>query len=371
MNAITDIHVKLHQKSIISQGYIKSLNINKNEIMEYPIDFVVTWVDGNDSIWKKEKNKYSQNVIKKGNGEERYRDWNQFMYWFRAVEKYAPWVRKIYLITWGHIPKWLDINNNKLEVICHNEYIPQEYLPTFSSIPIELNMHRIEGLSEHFVYFNDDMFLTQPVSPSDFFENGLPKYCAVAEPLKNYGYNGVFLHQQFSVMGIINGYFNLQTCIEKNPECWFNNKISKKEIKLNELAYKNSYLPGLYFSHLGSPFRKATFEDVWKSIPNVMNETCLNRFRTPLDVMHQIFSAWEIMQGTFIPVGSDYYGKKYGEISKELDNIKKALISQKYKMICINDSIDINDKNFEKIRKDLNKTLEQVFPDKSEFEIGG
>ena len=80
-------------------------------------------------------------------------------WWFRAVEKFAPWVNKIHFVTYGHLPKWLNIDNPKLNIAKHSDFIPQKYLPTFSSFPIEVNLHRIKGLAERFVYFNDDMFL--------------------------------------------------------------------------------------------------------------------------------------------------------------------------------------------------------------------
>ena len=127
-----------------------------------PIDFVMIWVDGNDPEWQKEKAKYDERVVTTANSEVRYRDWDNLQYWFRAVEKFAPWVNKIHFVTWGHLPPWLDTSNPKLHVVNHKDFIPEEYLPTFSSHTIELNLHRIEGLAERFVYFNDDTFLMAP-----------------------------------------------------------------------------------------------------------------------------------------------------------------------------------------------------------------
>ena len=91
--------------------------------MNNKIDFVVTWVDGADPKWLKEKSEYEklegnkesktfQNWL---NSDCRYRDWDTMKYWFRAIEKYAPWVNNIYFITWGHIPEWLDLSNPKLK----------------------------------------------------------------------------------------------------------------------------------------------------------------------------------------------------------------------------------------------------------------
>ena len=81
---------------------------------------------------------------------ERYRNWENLQYWFRGIEKFAPFVNKIHFITSSRVPEWLNMNNPKLNVVRHSDYIPEEYLPTFSSIPIELNLHRLEDLRRKF-----------------------------------------------------------------------------------------------------------------------------------------------------------------------------------------------------------------------------
>lgn len=134
-----------------------------------PIDFVIIWVDGNDPAWRAVKNQYVPRPVGEDDQEVRYRDWDNLQYWFRSVEKYTPWVRKIHFVTWGHLPKWLNVNHPKLHIVNHKDYIPEKYLPTFNSHTIEMNLHRIEGLAEQFVYFNDDMFLLKPVYMEDFF----------------------------------------------------------------------------------------------------------------------------------------------------------------------------------------------------------
>ena len=78
-------------------------------------------------------------------------------------------------MTWGHLPEWLDTTNPKLHIVNHKDYIPEEFLPTFNANTIELNLHRIEGLADQFVYFNDDMFVTNYVKPAEFFKNGIPR----------------------------------------------------------------------------------------------------------------------------------------------------------------------------------------------------
>ena len=91
-------------------------------------------------------------------------------YSLRSIEKFAPWILKVFIVTNGQVPDWLDANHPKVQIIPHELIFPNKsVLPTFSSSAIEMNLHRIPGLSEHFIYFNDDVFLGQPVYPYDFY----------------------------------------------------------------------------------------------------------------------------------------------------------------------------------------------------------
>ena len=110
---------------------------------ETPIDIVLPWVDFNDPAWRQDLEKYKTDAI----DFSQYRDWNNLEYVFRGIEKYMPWVNKIYFITCGHLPRWLDKNHPKLIIIEHTHFLKKDYLPLFSIIPIEINLHRIKGLS--------------------------------------------------------------------------------------------------------------------------------------------------------------------------------------------------------------------------------
>lgn len=117
------------------------------------IDFVVTWVDGADKRWQKKRAQYVDDPeIEAGmSSAKAYRDWGTFKYWFRGVESFAPWVNKVYLVTDDQVPTWLDLRHEKLEVIDHTDIIDAKYLPVFNSNAIEMNLHKIKGLSENFV----------------------------------------------------------------------------------------------------------------------------------------------------------------------------------------------------------------------------
>ena len=124
------------------------------------IDAVVMWVDGSDPEWLKEKKKYSPVKVDDSNSANRFRDWGLMKYWFRSIEKYMPWIRKIFFVTWGHTPDFLKLDHPKLRIINHTEFIPKQYLPTFSSHTIEMNLFRITDLSEYFVLFNDKIIIS-------------------------------------------------------------------------------------------------------------------------------------------------------------------------------------------------------------------
>ena len=92
------------------------------------IDFVILWVDGNDPAWREEfvRTRQAENDDA---SEIRYRDWRNLHYWFRSAERFAPWVRKVHFITWGHLPAWLRRDHPKLHIVNHRDFIPAEYSP--------------------------------------------------------------------------------------------------------------------------------------------------------------------------------------------------------------------------------------------------
>ena len=195
----------------------------------FQIDFVVPWVDDKDPLWQKKKAELTGVDYEEGNTEVRYRDWDTLKYWFRGVEKFAPWVRNIYFVTDDQKPDWLNIEHPKLKWVKHTEFIPKEYLPTFSCQAIEWNLHRIEGLSENFVYFNDDVFLINHTKPEDFFKNGLP--CDL--PCLGVLYpNGFFSYLMFNNTDLLNRHFSLKQSIKNKLSNWVKHQSLSGLLKL-------------------------------------------------------------------------------------------------------------------------------------------
>ena len=184
---------------------------------EEGIDFVIAWVDGSDARWLAQAQKFIPRSGDENTSPIRYRDWGTLRYWFRGVERFAPWVRRIHFITWGHLPSWLNVSAPKLNIVKHADYIPERYLPTFSSRTIELNIHRIKGLSERFVYFNDDMFLLDKVKEERFFKGGLPRDMARLSLLSISSIS----HAILNMVEIINRRYTLHEVLKSHPCKWF------------------------------------------------------------------------------------------------------------------------------------------------------
>ena len=332
--------------------------------MKEKIDFVITWVDGNDPDWQKERNKYLSekiDIADNQNGECRYRDMGTLRYWFRAVEKYAPWVNKIHFITCGHLPEWLNTKHEKLNIVKHSDYIPAEYLPTFNTRVIELNLHRIEILNEHFVLFNDDMFLNDNVSEDFFFKNGLPRGSAILCPIFP---KGNFDHAVLNNIILLNKNFDFRTSIRKNFRKFINIKYGLKNIR-NLILGTYVELCGFKEFHSISNFLKSTFIEIWEKERNVLDKTSRSRFRNNENVTQWLIKNWQFMKGQFEPI-SPKYTEYYG-LGSAIADITKDIKENKHKVICINDT-DMN-YDFEKAKSEVIRAFEEKFPRKCSYEL--
>ncbi|MFD9907200.1 stealth conserved region 3 domain-containing protein [Streptomyces sp. NPDC059063] len=142
--------------------------------VDFPVDAVYTWVDDSDPEWRAARAAAlggPGDAASPDRGTVRFRNRDELRYSLRSLAMYAPWVRHVYLVTAGQVPHWLDEDHPGLTVVDHRDLFaePDACLPTFNSHAIETQLHRIEGLSEHFLYFNDDMFLGRPTTPDTFF----------------------------------------------------------------------------------------------------------------------------------------------------------------------------------------------------------
>ncbi|WP_327291139.1 stealth family protein [Streptomyces sp. NBC_01198] len=147
--------------------------------VRFPVDVVYTWVDGSDPAWLRRRAEFSgEGYHEEAANAARYLSRDELRYSLRSLHMYAPWVRKVFLVTDDQTPAWLNAEHPGIQVVSHREiFRSAASLPTFNSHAIESQLHHIEGLSEHFLYFNDDVLLGNEVTPQDFFlANGLTKF---------------------------------------------------------------------------------------------------------------------------------------------------------------------------------------------------
>lgn len=328
------------------------------------IDFVILWVDGNDEKWLREKSKY-ENIPQKDknidNEKIRYRDWDNLKYWFRGVEKFAPWVNKIHFITYGHLPHWLNTKNPKLNIVKHSDFMPEEALPTFNSNSIELCINNIKELSEQFVLFNDDLFLTKKVKPTDFFKKGIPCNTMSLSPIIACN-DRPYYKTVNNNMEIINKYFNYSNCKKNNIFKYLSFKQGKYILRTFPLLQFNLF-PGFANYHLANSYLKSTLNKIWDKEKEKMHETVICKFRDyDKNLNHWIFNYWQFAEGNFI---QKRY--KFG-INKCINDreIPRIIKKQKYKILGLGDTNKIDD--FEKIKSTVNSSFEKILPNKSSFE---
>ena len=330
------------------------------------IDVVILWVDGSDPKWQAQKREYLPPVAGDSNSANRYRDWGILPYWFRAIETFAPWVRKIHFVTWGHVPAFLNLDAPKLHVVRHEEFIPAEYLPTFSSHAIEMNIHRIPGLAEHFIYFNDDMFLLRPHEQSDFFREGLPCTCGREIPWGFNGNVGIWSHAAANDLGVINAHFSKKEAIRHHGKKFYSRAYRWKD-NLRTLALNilfPDYFTGFKNLHAPAAYLKKTFEEVWTAEPKLLDNTCRNKFRAASDVNQWVCLWWQVASGQFQPCAVDNLVDSV--TAANLKWICRVIEHQQHAMICVNDPD--GDVDFEAMAAALRQSFEKILPQKSSYE---
>lgn len=231
---------------------------------EIVIDAVITWVDGEDENHQKKILPYLENkeIATSKSFRTRLDQVDEIYYTVNSILKYAPFIRNIFIVTDNQVPKFY---KNKKQGEYENVFIvdhkqifdSQEYLPVFNCRPIETKLYAIPNLAEHFVYFNDDMFLLKPVNPSDFFIDEKPVI------------RGKWLR------------FNENIFYKR----LFNSEKKKKRAGHKKAQEKSAKIAGFnkYFKFHHTPFslRKSTFQEFFSKNKDVEELNIKHKFRNP------------------------------------------------------------------------------------------
>lgn len=327
---------------------------------------MIPWVDGADPAWLAEKNHYDPAIMTENNAVNRYRDWGLLPWWFRGVETFTPWVRKVYFVTWGHVPEFLNVKAPKLRIVKHDEFIPVEWLPTFSSHAIELNFHHLPELAEHFVYFNDDVFMLRPLQPESFFIDGLPCTCAREVPLELVGKIGTWQHAAVNDLGIINRHFSKKEAVQKFSKKYragcYRWKDNLRTLALEKL-YPDFFL-GFENIHGPAAYLQSIFREVWAAEPDLLERTCMDRFRTSDNVNQWVMLWWQVASGQFSPCVVHNVVRSITEDS--IDALCGMISGQKHDFICLNDPDEFVPYDY--LADRLKQAFDRILPHKSSFE---
>lgn len=310
----------------------------------FPIDAVYTWVDGEDPAWletkrRRESELSGEEYHEEANHTARFRSRDELKYSLRSLQMFAPWFRKIFIVTAGQVPAWLDTSDPRIVVVDHRDIYPAgEYLPTFNSNSIISRLHHIDGLSEHYVYINDDVFFGRDLGPERFFT---PTGIAKVSPSNN--------RRPFGEATLLDEpHFNLTRNIRRLLQERFNVTVSR--------AIKHTPHPQLKSVHfqMEEEFRDE-YENTWAS-----------PFRDHRDIVaDQLHHYYAQITGRAITTGLRYHYINIRDNNYRLV-MENTLRLRDRDTFCINDApvagaTPIDDEF-------VNDFLESYFPVKSDFE---
>jgi hypothetical protein len=281
-----------------------------------PIDAVYTWVDGSDPIWRARLDQWSRDSTDTaasttaGAAESLYTSRDELRYSLRSLWLHAGWIRRVFIVTAGQVPDWL-VQDDRLTIVDHSEIFPSDWLPTFNSHAIEVRLHHIDGLAEHFLYFNDDVFVGRPLAPDSFFTaNGLPFFFEAEARVPMPGADGARLPVNTAAL-------NGQRLIAEA----FGRVVDRK------------------LHHAPHPLRRSVLSEIEGRFPDVIEMTGRSRFRTSTDlsVASAFAHHYAFCTGRAIP-GRLRVGYQNIEARRFSMYLERVLLGRDLDIFCLNDT---------------------------------
>lgn len=312
------------------------------EDVRFPVDVVYTWVDGNDPAWQRRRSAYGDGGYHtEAANAARYISRDELRYSLRALEQNAPWVRHVYLVTDRQRPAWLNDRHPRVTVVDHSEIFDDPAaLPTFNSHAIESRLHHIKGLSEHFLYFNDDMFLGRPVTPQDFFlSNGMTRTFLSPSQVPRWELTAVDRPVDAA------GKNNRRLLLEN-----FGSAIVQK------------------IRHAPYALRRSVLAEIEQEFADAHRRTSYSRFRSATDISipSSLYHYYAYFTGRAVPsqIGFAYLDLAKPEIQRRLGIL---LARRDRQAFCINDTLS-DGADTERQTVMLRRFLESYYPVPSPFE---
>lgn len=311
-----------------------------------PVDLVYTWVDGDDPAWRRSMlaardGVAADEVAPSALAESRFTSRDELRYSLRSVEYYASWFRRIHLVTDGQVPAWLDTDHPRITVVDHRDiFTDPDALPVFNSHAIESQLHHIDGLSDRYVYLNDDVFFLRPTDPELFFEgNGIARFFPSIVPL--------------DIRPAAAGDLPVMSAAKHGRD---------------HLIARHGRTVTHRFQHTPHPQVRAVLEELEAEVPDLFASVSASRFRHPDDVSiasslhhHEAYARGRAVPGAlsyqYIDLASPDRGVRLDRAARRTD----------LDVLCLNEST-IDPADAPLIADEVGRFLRDRFPVPSSFE---
>jgi hypothetical protein len=312
--------------------------------VDFPIDVVFSWVDGEDPAWQAKRDiamgRNPDERHHQAHGDHRFISRDELRYSLRSIEQFAPWVRNVYLVTDDQRPEWLVDDPSVIQVVDHRDvFTDHSVLPTFNSHAIGSRLHHIDGLSEHFLYFNDDVMLGREVGPDLFFlSNGLSRFFPSS----------------------------VKVDYSADPEP---HEVAGRNIRsLLERDFGRSTAPAM--QHTPQALRRSVLEELENRYPEAFATTLASRFRGPSDIAASAFHHYySYLTGRAVPGQVTY---TYVSLAKRsaASQFREILARRAFDVLCVGDAAPVDWSRADQDRAVLS-FLETQYPTPSRFERPG
>ncbi len=349
-NGVTDVLPAAEQKPVtvrVGERELPAfapLTLPTVNQVTFPVDVVYTWVDGEEPAMRAKRAGYQERgtaeILDKETNASRYTSHDELKYSLRSLAMYADFVRHIYIVTDGQKPHWLDDTAPGITVVDHRDIFPADVLPVFNSHAIETRLHHIPGLSDHYLYFNDDVFVGRRITPEHFFHSsGLMKI--PVSPLK---------------IGVG----------KPHAEETATNSASKNVRRL--LLEKFGRMTTNNFMHTPLPQQRETLRTLEELFAEEVGRTTASRFRSPSDIAMTapLLYQYALMTGSGV---AGRFSFRYVNISRpdaerRLTDLRR---NRRFDFFCLND-VDVPPEEREQVSFRMHDFLEDYFPFPSPYE---
>jgi len=315
--------------------------------IDFEIDLVFSWVDGTEPGYVDERRGYMEQagIRPPDEGAARYRQIDELRYAMRSARAYAPWIRRIHLVTDSTPPAWLDLEHPDVRVVRSADFFEAtESLPTFNSHAIEAQLHRIPGLSEHFLYSNDDMFFGRPVAPSMFFSpGGVSRFI---EATSRIGLGAAHPDRT--------GHDNAMRVNRALLQQRFGRSISR------------------HLEHCATPLRRSVLSELEDQFPEDFARTAATRFRsgTDISVTNSLYHYYALLTGRAVPQTDARVRYVETTLATTRESLRDIERHRREDMFCLNDGSapEISDETRVRL---VTRFLERYFPVPAPWELPG